>query len=94
MQIRFKPEETHITLAAKRSHFGRIYLDWAKFPITETYKLESGGYLVRFKDLRYDYIGRNQRTPLTGGVELDANLNVVEEFMGGRSRNVTDPSTP
>jgi len=94
MQIRFKPEETDITLAAKRSYFGRIYLDWAKFPITETYKLESGGYLVRFKDLRYDYIGRNQRTPLTGGVELDANLNVVEEFMGGRSRNVTDPSTP
>jgi inner membrane protein len=92
MQIRFKPEETDITLAAKRSYFGQIYLDWAKFPVTETYKQESGGYLVRFKDLRYDYPGRGGRTPLTGGVELDSNLKVVDAFMGVRSRKVTDPS--
>lgn len=92
MQIRFKPEETDITLAAKRSYFGQIYLDWAKFPVTETYKQESGGYLVRFKDLRYDYPGRGGRTPLGGGVELDSNLRVIDAFMGIRSRKVTDPS--
>ncbi len=93
MQIRFKPAETDITLAAKRSYLGRIYLDWAKYPIAETYQQESGGYLVRFKDLRYDYLARNGRSPLTAAVELDANLNVVDEFTGVGSRKVTDPST-
>jgi len=94
MQIRFKPQETEITLAAKRSYFGQVYLDWAKFPISETYQQESGGYFVRFMDLRYDYPGRKGRTPLSegGGVELDKNLNVVNAFMGVRSRKVTDPS--
>ena len=36
LEIRYKPEETPITLAAKRSYLGRVYLDWAQYPITET----------------------------------------------------------
>lgn len=65
LQIRYKPEETPITLAAKRSYFGRVYLDWAQYPITQTEALGSleqdsferdspgQGYIVNFQDLRY-----------------------------------------
>jgi inner membrane protein len=77
-QILYKPEETPITLAAKKTYLGRVYLDWAKYPITETEQLDNG-YLVRLKDLRFDYGGR---TVLSGRVELDRDLNVVEESFG------------
>ncbi len=93
MQVRFKPEETPITLAAKKSYLGRVYLDWARYPITETAKLDSGGYIVRFRDLRFEYPGRGGRNPLGAGVELDSNLNVVREFVGSRSRQVYEETT-
>jgi inner membrane protein len=88
MQVRYKPEETPATLAAKKSYLGRVYLDWAQYPITESEQLESPrqGYIVRFKDLRYDYPGRTGRSPLSASVELDRNLNVVSESFGFRSR--------
>lgn len=92
MDIRYKPEETPITRAAKNSYLGRFYFDWAQYPITETDKLESGGYVVRFRDLRFEYLGRRGRNPLGAGVELDSDLHVVREFMGTRSRLVTDQS--
>jgi inner membrane protein len=41
LQILYKPEETPITLAAKRSYLGRVYLDWAQYPITQTETLGS-----------------------------------------------------
>ena len=55
LEIRYKPEETPITLAAKKSYWGRVFLDWAQYPITETETLESPqeGYIVRLRDLRY-----------------------------------------
>jgi inner membrane protein len=77
-QIIYKPEETPVTLAAKKSYLGRVYLDWAKYPLTETEVLDDG-YIVRFKDLRFDYGGR---TVLSAGVELDRNLNVVRQSFG------------
>ena len=84
MRIHYKPEETPVTLAAKRSYLGRVYLDWAKYPITETEQTEKG-YIVRFRDLRYeDVMGR--RGVLSAVVELDMKLNVVEERMGLRGR--------
>lgn len=83
MEIRHKPEETPITLAAKRSYIGRVYLDWAKFPVTEVEPTPSGGHLVRFRDLRFDPPLRlGGRRPLSAGVILDSNLTVVTEFMG------------
>ena len=88
MQIRYKPEETPVTLAAKKSYLGRFYLDWAQYPIIEAEKLESGSYIVRFRDLRFEYPGRQGRNPLGAGVELNSNLHVVREFMGTRSRQV------
>jgi inner membrane protein len=87
MQIRYKPEETPVTLAAKNSYLGRVYLDWAKYPITETEPLEFGGqgYVVRFKDLRFAYPDRRGRNVLSAMVLLDKNLKVVEQEFGTRA---------
>jgi inner membrane protein len=84
MQILYKPEETPVTLAAKRSYLGRVYLDWAKYPITETEPLASAelGYIVRFKDLRFQRPGSRGASVLSAYVKLDRNLKVVEEKMG------------
>jgi inner membrane protein len=55
LDIRYKPEETPVTLAAKKSYLGRVYLDWAQYPITETEILSppDSGYIVNFQDLRF-----------------------------------------
>jgi len=94
MRIRYKPEETEVTLAAKRSYLGQVYLDWARYPVTETQEVEKPqpGYIVRFRDLRYDYPGRMGGSPLGAGVELDRSLNVVAERFGWR-RKVVLPSS-
>nr|MBA3913691.1 metal-dependent hydrolase [Terriglobales bacterium] len=89
MKIRQKPEETPVTLAAKRTYLGRVYLDWAAYPITETEQQESGtvAYVVRFKDLRYlypDEPGDARRTVLSAFVTLDKKLKTVAEGMGVR----------
>ncbi len=94
MEIRYKPEETPITLAAKKSYLGRVYLDWAQYPITETETLDSsaGGYLVHFQDLRYvqaprlfdRMLGRSDspRKILGATVELDKNLRPIAYIFG------------
>ncbi len=93
MQIRYKPEETPITLAAKKSYLGRVYLSWAQYPITETEELspelanDHAAYQVRFRDLRYMYPGQGSRAPLAGSVLLTKDLKVVSERMGMRGDN-------
>ncbi len=97
MQIHYKPEETPITLAAKKTYLGRVYLSWAQYPITETEQLENdpangtandpignprAAYLVRFRDLRYDYPGRDAGAMLGATVVLTRDLQVVEERFG------------
>jgi inner membrane protein len=86
-QIRYKPEETPVTIAAKKSRLGRVYLNWAVYPFTETERLESPrtGYIVRFADLRFLYPDRKSR-PLSSAVLLDDHLNVIAERMGTRSQ--------
>ena len=80
----YKPEETPVTLAAKKSYLGRVYLDWAHYPLTETQKLEDPpGYLVRFFDLRFMYPERRER-PLSSRVVLNDKLQVVGAYMGLR----------
>ncbi len=98
MQIHYKPEETAVTLAAKKTYLGRVYLNWAQYPVTETEQLENdpvgntrAAYAVRFRDLRYDYPGRNARVTLGAMVFLTRDLQVVEERFGIRS---TDTKTP
>jgi inner membrane protein len=90
MQIRYKPEETPVTLAAKQSYLGRVYLSWAQYPITETEELEPGlanhqaAYRVRFRDLRYAYPGQGARSPLGAYVLLTKDLKIIDEQMGMR----------
>ncbi len=83
MTIRYKPEETAATLAAKKSYLGRVYLDWAKYPVAEV-ELVTGepGYIVRFEDLRYAYPELSGRGTLSATVALDKNLKVISETWG------------
>jgi len=94
MRILYKPEETPVTLAAKKSYLGRIYLDWARYPITETQATEpltteptESGYLVYFQDLRFVQLpglfsrGKARRA-LGAGVQLDENLHVAGDVFG------------
>ncbi len=97
-QIRYKPEETPVTLAAKKSYLGRVYLDWAQYPVTETEQVQmddgSSAYVVRFRDLRYAYPGRDARSPLAAMVFLNRDLRVVDEFFGTRSAMPGSRSRP
>jgi inner membrane protein len=90
IQIFYKPEETPVTLAAKRSYLGRVYLDWAQYPMTEVEERAAplGGYTVRIFDLRFYTPGRSPRR-LGAVVELDRNLHVVDEYFES-SRRASD----
>jgi len=97
--IRYKPDETQVTLAAKKSYLGRVYLDWAQYPITETETLQppESGYIVEFQDLRFVQLpsllssrGEPSRA-LSAGVQLDKNLRVVGDVYGTGKKRVTVP---
>jgi inner membrane protein len=84
LEIRYKPEETPVTLAAKNSYVGRRFLDWAQYPIAETETLQppQQGWIVLFQDLRYSgvlrpFTARPGRGGLSKTVEIDKNLHVV-----------------
>jgi inner membrane protein len=94
MQILYKPEETPVTLAAKKTYLGRVYLSWAEYPLTETEDLahdptenNRAAYVVRFRDLRYAYPGSLARGSLSASVLLTRDLRVVDERFGMRSAN-------
>ena len=78
-EVRYKPEETPVVLAARESYLGRVYLDWARFPVAEVEKREppQPGYIVRFQDLRFVYPA-SRRKVLSAGVVLDPKLRVME----------------
>jgi len=81
----YKPEETPVLDAAKKSYLGRVYLDWARYPLLTTEPLQDHdvAYRVRFIDLRYSYPER-RRPPLGGSVDLNRNLQVVAQRFGWR----------
>jgi inner membrane protein len=93
-QILYKPPETPITMAAKRSPLGRAYLDWSRFPLltTEASQSPDQGYVVRFEDLRFDYpaigllLAQPRKPPLSADVVLDKNLHVVTMRMGNQEQ--------
>jgi inner membrane protein len=96
MEIHYKPEETPITLAAKKSYAGRVFLDWAQYPVTETEILEDEGYIVHFQDLRYvqvpSALRRNDgRRTLGMAVKVDRNLRVVGDVFGDGKKQVVVP---
>lgn len=97
LEIRYKPEETPVTLAAKRSYTGRVFLDWAQYPITETEALQppQQGSIVVFQDLRYagmvgPLVGRN-RNVLGRAVEIGPNLQVVGDVYDSAKGRVVVP---
>ena len=80
-----KPPETAVTLAAKSSYLGRVYLSWAQYPlVTQTAAGEDS--VVQFRDLRYDYPRLRGRITLSGSVELNRDLEVVRQFFGHREQ--------
>jgi inner membrane protein len=83
--VRFKPEETPVTLAAKKSRMGRVYLDWARYPLVTVDKLEGGRFQAQFEDLRFESaesVAQHRRPVLAGYVVLDPQLRVEEMFTG------------
>jgi inner membrane protein len=81
-----KPPETPATLAAKRSYLGRVYLDWAQYPLV-TEREEGADAVVEFRDLRFDYPPLRGRGALSCSVELDKNLYIVKEAFGRREQS-------
>jgi inner membrane protein len=82
-QIRYKPQETPETLAAKNTYLGRAYMNWARHPITETEPLELGerGYIVRISDLRFERAGREHYFP-SASVRLNRDLSIADMSFG------------
>ena len=83
--VRFKPEETPVTLAAKKSRLGRVYLDWARYPLATAEQMEGGRNQVLFEDLRFESaeeVAQHRGPPLAGYVVLDRQLHVEEMFTG------------
>ena len=85
MVVYYKPEETPVTLAAKKSRLGRVFLDWTQYPVVTTERLPGdAGYQVQFVDLRFtspDAV-RGQAPPLAGYLTLDPHLNVLDMSLG------------
>jgi inner membrane protein len=93
-QVRVYPksQECLVTLAARKSYLGRVYLDWAKYPLVKVYRLKDAGpiaYGVQFEDLRYAYPETTGRAPLSANEELNSNLEVVEQGFGSRNEHGT-----
>jgi inner membrane protein len=87
VQICPKPAESAATLAARKSYLGRVYLDWAQYPILHLYRVtdsDTVAYRVQFDDLRYASPGISGRSPLSASVELDRQLEPVGQSFGGR----------
>lgn len=88
-QIFYKPAETSISVAAKKSPLGRAYLDWSQFPSVETQPpaTPDQAYDVHFRDLRF-YSAFNfgqqnpRRTPLSADVFVNQRGEVVLMKMG------------
>ena len=98
LQIRYKPEETAVTLAAKNSYLGRVFLDWAQYPIAETEILEGSeqGYIVRLQDLRYVGVpravdGKRGRRVLGAAIKLDKNLRIVGDVYDTGKEQIVVP---
>jgi inner membrane protein len=97
----YKPPVTPFVVAAKRSWFGRVYLDWSQFPLVEdigpgspldmpqdaNQRLEQ----VNFHDMRFgytDWFGTHQdRKPLSGSVFVAPDGQIEATYMDGRPQD-------
>ena len=86
LEIFAKPPETVATLTAKRTYLGRVYLDWAQYPLVTEHS-DGSNVVVHFKDLRFDYPSLRGRITLSCEVDLDRKLHVVAERFGRREQS-------
>jgi inner membrane protein len=87
IQIYLKPAESAATLAARRTYLGRVYLDWAQYPVlypSEVKGSDTVAYRVEFVDLRYASPGIPGRISLSASVALNRQLEPVGQSFGGR----------
>jgi inner membrane protein len=79
-RVYYKNPETPVTLAAKKSRLGRVFLDWAQYPYVEEEPLTApeSGYIVHFRDLRFTD-PETQRSVLRAYVQVDPGLHVVDQ---------------
>lgn len=96
----YKPPVTPAVMAAKRSWLGRVYLDWAKFPVvTDQGPANTSASndvpppnpldtVVEFRDLRFAYPrlpgGREGPAPLSGWVYVAPDNTIDLMIMDGR----------
>jgi len=87
-ELRFyhKQPDSPVTVAAKSSYAGRVYLDWAQYPWT-SHSNSGDNTLVHFTDLRFDYPARRGTGTLSCTVELDGNLHVIGQLMAKRRQS-------
>jgi inner membrane protein len=87
----YKPQVTAAVAAAKQSWVGRVYLDWAKFPVVtdvgdtpagDASPPQPGWHTVQFLDLRFDTPGEG-RNPLGAWAYIGPDNEVEAMFMGG-----------
>jgi len=85
-KLTFHPKhpDTPAILAAKHSYVGRVYLDWARYPLV-TESSDDTKSVVTFWDLRFGYPA-TPRTLLGASVTLDRNLHIIGEAMGPRAQ--------
>jgi len=88
MSIRYKPEGTPAAEAARKTYLGRVFLDWARYPVLEAEtRDEPKRYTVRFIDLRFRYPNSTQNV-LSPRLDLDSNLEPTGIWWGQRKDNV------
>ena len=84
-----KPPETPVTLVAKQSYLGRIYLNWAQYPLV-TEAASGQNTSVHFRDLRFELPQRRGgATILSGWVEVSPDLQIIREGFGSREQKPT-----
>jgi inner membrane protein len=83
--IRYKPERSEASEAAKKTYLGRVFLDWARYPVLEPEKHEEPrtGYTVQFIDMRFLYPGVNHAV-LSPRVDLNGQLEPISFWWGQR----------
>lgn len=96
--ILYKPPVTAAVAAAKQSWLGRVYLDWAEFPVVTDVGNSSapnqaappaGWHAVEFQDLRFDSMGSSNdqdNRPLSAWEYLGPAEEIEAMFMDGHEQ--------
>lgn len=94
----YKPEVTPAVAVAKQSWLGRVYLDWAKFPVVTDLgntplegaaPPQAGWHTVMFEDLRFDRtpgMSDPGGNPLSAWAYIGTNNEVEAMFMSGHEQ--------